>query len=167
PKRTAEEMGYGGARIIAFVLVAGGALGILNSVSTGLHTAHQQQSLRVISAIISAALFAWGILTGIALWRATPHGFKWAKILFALQVPVFSAGRLVYEFSTLLSLRVMIGNTSRYVGGDIGSSSTIYLSSQSLGFLFGLNIVAVLALVYLIRSSRSTSRSFLGSTAAG
>ena len=58
-----EKVIYG-ARIIAFLLVAGGLLGILNSVFMGLHFAHQQQSLRVISAIISAALFAWAICMG-------------------------------------------------------------------------------------------------------
>jgi len=76
----------------------------------------------VISSVVSVALFAWGILTGIALWRATPRGFKWAKILFALQVPVFHVARLTYEFSTGFSFRVMVGNTNRYIGGDIGSS---------------------------------------------
>lgn len=154
-----------GARIIAFFLVAGGLLGILNSVLMGFHFAHQQQSLRVISAMIAAALFAWGILTGVALWRSTPRGFKWAKLLFALQVPVFSMVHVSYEFSTFFSLRVMIGNTTRHIGADIGSSSNLYWSPQSLGFMFGVNIVAVIALLYLIRGSRSASTKILGQCA--
>jgi hypothetical protein len=146
-----------GARIIAFFLLAGGLLGILNSVLMGFHFAHRQESLRVISAILSAALFAWGILTGVALWRGTLRGFKWAKILFALQVPVFSVARLSYEFSTFFSFRVMAGATNHYIGGNIGSSSNLYVAPQSLGLMFGINIIAVIALLYLIRGSRSAS----------
>ena len=146
-----------GARIIAVFLVAGGLLGILSLVMMHFHLAQQHQSLPVISSVVFVALFAWGILTGIALWRATPRGFKWAKILFALQVPVFHVARLTYEFSTGFSFRVMIGNTSRYIGGDIGSSLSFAVSPQSLGFMFGINIVAVIALVYLIRASRPAS----------
>jgi hypothetical protein len=147
-----RKMRYG-TRIIAFFLVAGGQLGILGSVQMGFHFAQQHQSLRVIFAIIGTALFAWGILTGVALWRATPRGFKWAKIMVALQVPVFSVARFSYEFSTLFSFRVMIGNTTHHIGGNIGSSSNLYLSPQSLGFIFGINIVAAVVLLYLIRTS--------------
>src|SRR5260370_32478493 len=139
-----------GARIIAVFLVLGGLLGILNLVMMHLHLAHLHQSLPVISSVVSVALFAWGILTGIVLWRATPRGFKWAKILFALQVPVFHVVRLTYEFSTGFSFRVMIGNTNRYIGGDIGSSLNFDVSPKSLGFMFGINIVAVTPLVVCI-----------------
>lgn len=146
------KMKYGKG-IIGFLLVAGGLLGILGSVQMGLHSAQQHESLRVISAIIGIALFVWGILAGVELWRARPRGFKWAKILFALQVPTFSAAHFVYEFSTLFSLRVMIGNTNHYIGGNIGSSCNIYLLPQSLGFMLGINIVAVAVFLYLIRTS--------------
>jgi hypothetical protein len=143
-----------GARIIAVFLVAGGLLGILSLVMMYFHLAQQHQSLPVVSSVVSLALFAWGMLTGVGLWRATPRGFKWATILFALQVPVFHVARMTYEFSTGFSFRVMIGNTNRYIGGDIGSSLNIALSPQSLEFMFGINIIAVMALVYLIRESR-------------
>jgi hypothetical protein len=146
-----------GARIIAFFLVAGGLLGMLNSVLMGSQAALQKESLRAISASLSAGLFAWGTLTGVALWRGTLRGIKWAKLLFALQIPVFSVARLTYEFSTFFSFRLMAGNTSHYIGGNIGSSSNIYLSPHSPGLMFGINIVAVIALLYLIWGSQSAS----------
>ena len=151
-----------GARIIAVFLVVGGLLGIISLVMMHFHLAQQHQSLPVISSVMSVALFAWSILTGVALWQGTPRGFKWAKILFALQVPVFHVARLTYEFSTCFSFRVMIGNTNRYIGGDIGSSLNFDVSPQSLGFMFGINIVAVIALLYLIRASRPASTEGLG-----
>ena len=134
-------------RIIAFFLVAGGLLGVFSLVLMGLHLA----------AVVPAVLFVWSIVTGTALWRGMPLGFRSAKILFALQVPVFSLARLTYEFSTLLSFRLMIGNTSHYIGGNIGSSGNIYVFPQSQGVMFGINIVAVLALLCLIRATHSAS----------
>jgi hypothetical protein len=121
------------------------------------HLAEQHQSLPVLASALSIALFAWGILAGVALWRATPRGLTWAKILLAFQVSVFHIVRLTYEFSTGFSFRVMIGSTNRYIGGDIGSSLNVGLPPQSLGFMFGINIVAVVALAYLIGASRSAA----------
>jgi len=136
-------------------LLAGGLLGLLGSVLALYHSAQQHRVLAGISGIISTALFAWCIPTGLALWRTTPNGFKWAKLLFAIQVPVFTIARFSYEFSTFFSFRVMIGNTTRHIGANIGSSSNLNLLPQSLGYLFGINIAAVLILLYLIRASRA------------
>src|SRR6266404_3882436 len=108
-----------GARIIAVFLIAGGLLGILSLVMMHFHLAQQHLILPVISSVVSLALFA-------------------------LQVPVFHVARLTYEFSTGFSFRVMIGNTNRYIGGDIGSSLNFAVSPQSLGFMFGINLVAVI-----------------------
>ena len=146
-----------GARIVASFLLAGGLLGLLGSLLAVYHSAQRHQFLTGISGILSTALFAWCVPTSIALWRTRFDGFKWAKLLFAIQVPVFSIGRFSYEFSTFFSFRVMIGNTARHIGGDIGSSSNLRVLPESLGFLFGINVVAVLILSYLIRASRVRS----------
>jgi hypothetical protein len=143
-----------GARIIALVLLAGGLLGLLGSALSVYHSFQQHRVVAGVSGMISTALFAWCIPIGVALWRTTPNGFKWAKLLFAMQVPVFSIARFSYEFSTSFSFRFMIGNTTRHIGGDIGSSINLNWLPQSVGFLFGINVVAVLVLLYLIRSSR-------------
>jgi hypothetical protein len=156
-----DNSGKFGARIIAFFLLAGGLLGLIGSLLAVYHSAQQHRALAGMSGILSTALFAWCLPAGAALWRTTPNGFKWAKLLFAIQVPVFCIARFSYEFSTFFSLRVMIGNTTRHIGADIGSSSNLNLLPQSLGFLFGINVVAVVALLYLIRASRSASREFL------
>lgn len=145
------------ARIIAFFLLAGGVLGLLGSFSAVYHSAQRHQVLAGMSGVLSTALFAWCIPTGAALSRATPNGFKWAKLLFAIQVPVFCIARFSYEFSTLFSFRVMIGNTARHIGGDIGSSSNLNVLPHSFGFLFGINVAAVLILSYLIRASQVRS----------
>ncbi len=146
-----------GARIVALFLLAGGLLGLLGSLFAVYHSAQRHQIFAGISGILATALFGWCIPAGAALWRTKPSGFKWAKLLFAIQVPVFSIARFSYEFSTFFSFRVMIGNTTHYIGGNIGSSSNLNLLPESVGFLFGINIAAVLILLYLIRASRVAS----------
>jgi hypothetical protein len=141
-------------KIIGVVLILGGLLGIAASVPAVIHFAHEHQVARVISAIMGIALFAWSIPTGVGIWRESACALKWAKILFALQIPVFSIGRVVYEYSNFLSLRIMVGNTSHNFGGDIGSSSDFYLLPQSPGFMFGVNLFALIVLVYLIARPR-------------
>ena len=142
------------SKIIGVVLILGGLLGIAASVPAVIHFAHRHQVMRMLSAIVGIALFAWSIPTGVGVWRESARELKWAKILFALQVPVFSIGRLVYEYSNFLSLRIMVGNTSRNFGGDIGSSSDFYQLPHSPGFILGINVFACIALLYLIGRSR-------------
>lgn len=142
-----------GARLIAVMLLAGGLLGLLGSALPVYHSFQQYRVTAAISGILSTAWFAWCLPAGAALWRTTPTGFRWARLLFAMQVPVFSIARISYEFSTFFSLRFLIGNTTSHIGGNLGSSSNLHWLPQSVGFLFGINVVAVVVLLYLMRSS--------------
>jgi hypothetical protein len=78
-----EKRRYG-ARIVAFFLLGGGLLGMLGSAVTLYHSAQQHRLLAGVSGVLSTVLFAWCIAAGVALWRTTPNGFKWAKLLFAM-----------------------------------------------------------------------------------
>src|SRR5215831_13682751 len=89
-----------GARFVAFLLIAGGALGIVAAVFLTAAVVQQHQPFRAVTALASAAVFGWGALKGIELWRGRPQGYRWAQILFALQVPAFSVAGFSYEFST-------------------------------------------------------------------
>src|SRR5436305_9741766 len=58
----------------------------------------------------------------------------------------------------IIALALLAGSLLGLVGSALsvylGSSSNLNWLPQSVGFLFGINVVAVLALLYLIRSSR-------------
>ena len=144
-------------RIISSFLIVGGLFGFLGTYFLVAHAIRQHQDIRVISTIVSVVLFAACIFGGIALWRGKPRGFKVAKILFALQIPVFSVARFSYEFSTFFSVRMMIGNTNRTIGADIDSSGNFYLLPHSLGFMGGINLVAVAAIFCLYAVSQSAN----------
>lgn len=142
-------------RAIAFLLIAGGILGLVGSYLMGFRFIEQHQYLRLASLLVAAFLFVCSIPAGVGLWQKNRYALQWAKLLFALQIPVFSFSRFTYEFSTFFSLRVMIGDTMRHIGADIGSSSNISILPESAGTLIGINVIAVLAVIYLSAISRT------------
>src|SRR5262245_34993742 len=87
-----------GARFVAFLLIAGGILGILASAQMTVHFAGEDRLYRAAVAAISILVFAWCALKGIDLWRGKPGGYRWARILFLLQIPAICVSRLTYEF---------------------------------------------------------------------
>jgi len=147
-----------GSRLISLLLIAGGILGIVAAVFLIQGLTQHDQPYRVIIPAISIAVFGWSIFQGVELWRDKPSGSKWAKILFAMQIPGFCVSRLTYEFSTGISARIMFGNTSRRFGADVGSSLNFLISPEPQGWMLGINIVAVCVLAYLLKTSPLADR---------
>jgi hypothetical protein len=147
-----------GARFVSFLLIAGGILGILASVQMTVHFAHENRLYRVVVALISIPIFAWCVVKGIDLWRGKPSGYRWAKLLFILQIPAVCVSRLTYEFSTGMSARIMFGHSNRQFGADIGSSLNLLISPEPLGWMLGVNILAVLVVIYLFMVTRHSNR---------
>jgi hypothetical protein len=143
-----------GARFVSFLLIAGGILGILAAIQMTIHFGHEHRPDRVVVPVISVIVFGWGAIKGIALWRGHPSGYRWAKLLFVLQIPALCVGRLTYEFSTGMSARVLFGHSNRRFGADIGSSLNFLISPEPLGWMLGMNLVAVVVVFYLFRVSR-------------
>jgi len=142
-----------GARVVAFLLVAGGVLGILAAVFLAQEFARQQPD-RMITPLASIIIFAWGVVMGVVLWRGRPAGYKWAKILFILQIPAFRVAQFSYEFSTGISARVLFGHSNSRFGANIGSSLNFLISSDPQGWMFGINLVALVVVAYLYILSR-------------
>ena len=150
------------ARIISTFLIIGGLFGFLGTYFLVVHEIRQHQDIRVISTVVSVVLFAASIFGGIELWRGKARGFRFAKILFALQIPVFTVARFTYEYSTFFSLRIMLGNTNRTIGADIGSSGNFHVWAQPVGTMAGINLIAVAVIFCLYTISKpANSRSAL------
>src|SRR5262249_29241456 len=142
-----------GTRLISLLLIAGGALGIVSAIFLIQGLAQHDQPYGAIVPAISIAIFGWCIFQGVQLWRGKPSGYKWARIVFAMQIPGFCVSRLTYEFSTGISARIMFGNSNRQFGADIGSSLNLLISPEPQGWMLGINLVAVAALAYLLKKS--------------
>ena len=111
-----------------------------------LHTSNKPIALSFRLSLLP--FFGWGAFKGIALWRGKPSGYRWARILFALQIPAFSIGRLSYEFSTGISARVLFGHSNRQFMADIGSSLNFLISPEPQGWMLGINISVALIRLY-------------------
>ena len=103
-----------GSRFLALVLMVGGVLGI------GVACVFALRFLRVhwIYGLLVAAflwLFVWSALTGYRLWRNEARGWKWALILFAMQIPVLTVPGLSYEYYTGIALRLLGGHADKAV----------------------------------------------------
>jgi len=138
-----------GIRVVAFLLIFGGIVGIIASVQMSTHLMHEHLPVRMVVGALSVTVFGWSALKGIDLWRGKPSGYRWAKLLFILQIPAFCISRLTYEFSTGVSARILFGNSNRRIGADIGSSLNFLLSPEPLGWMLGTNLVAVVVTIYL------------------
>jgi len=137
------------ARALALLLLVGGVLGIVTAIMVG------QRLLRAhwIYAIIIAAfiyLFAWSALTGFRLWRGDPRGWKWATILFAMQVPVLTVPGLSYEYYTGISTKIMGGHVGKHFDFSLGANAQFYLDTRIVHLLYGVNLFALAATVYLL-----------------
>jgi hypothetical protein len=141
-------------KFIAFLMIVGGVVGIGLSIWMALQTSGQQPAF-AFYALVFSAVFGWATWKGVSLWRGKPDGYKWAKILFAAQIPTLSVPYFSYEFYTGLSIRLMFGDVTSNIGFNIGSSIEFYVSPAIQNTVFGVNIVAIVILAYLLKISRS------------
>lgn len=143
------------------MLVAGGSVGVAMVMILGLKLLPQGWLLLVPLAGL-AALFAWAAFTGIRLWQGTPYGRRWAPILFASQIPMFSLQGIRYQWFTgvELSPTVQLGTGSVPLGlsVNLGANGQFFFGDEAAELFIGLNLFAVVALVLLLRANSSFNR---------
>lgn len=149
----AAESAPVGVRILAFMLIAGGIIGI--GLSIWMAVLGMQQPVFAVSAVVFAAAFAFTTWQGVKLWKGTSGGYKWAKILFAAQIPSLSAGGLSYGFYTLLGFNVQIGSGVEALDFNLGSALNVMYSPEAQPAYVGVNLVALVAFAYLHLRTRS------------
>jgi hypothetical protein len=86
------------------------------------------------------------------LWRGEPKGWKASTILFALQVPILTIPGLGYEFYTGIALKIVAGDVAHMFGFNLGASIDLNVGSDVTGFILGVNVVAIAAVIYLLRN---------------
>lgn len=142
-----------GQRIIAAGLVVGALLGLLG---TGFQLRRPRPE--VAAGVMAMAMFVWTFVSGVATWQGRAWGLRSTRWLLLLQIVQFSFWRFSYEFSNLFSLRLMAGQTTRRIGGNIGSSFDLHWTAQDNGWLVGVNGIAAAAYLYFLRTQRPASQ---------
>jgi len=150
-----------GIKIVALLLLIGGVLGVGVSawLDLGLLGSSQLQATSVVITGVFILLFGWAAWTGFELWRGRRQALWMAKVLYALQVPVFTFPGFTYELHTGLAVRFMLFNgLNLNFNFHLGSTFSFYISPEIQSVALGVNVVAVAALIYLDRRSRELSK---------
>ena len=137
-------------KFLALLLMVGGAVGIAAALYVSPQLFRQHWLYGLLMAIFVLA-FAWTALAGFRLWRGERRGWKWATILFAMQIPVLTVPGMSYEFYTGLTLKLMGGNADKTLEFGLGSNLNFYLDTTITDLVYGINLFALLAAIILFR----------------
>ena len=149
-------------KAIALLLMIGGLVGLVIVVFIDARYLLRPDasffSFSVAIAGIFILLYGWAIWTGIDLWRGRPQALTWALVLFAIQIPTVTVPGFTYEFHTGFIVRILFNAAGR-LGFDfnLGSSFMFYISSSIQGIVLGINLVAMLAFIYLLKIKGSVN----------
>ena len=150
-------------RVISLLLVIGAALGIVLGLPMWFRLLRgdlQATPVVLLFDFLFVALFAFSFWVGLKLWSGAPVAINWAKILLLAQIPSIRLPGFVYEFQTLGVATRILFNDGPHFNLHLGSAITIYVSSTIHDVIVGVNVVAIIALVCLLRASSSnTARS--------
>lgn len=138
-----------GARFLAIMLIGGGVAGIAVAFWMG-YNFIQVHWVYIVLVAAFLALFVWSTIAGVRLWRGEPKGWKWATILFALQVPVLTVPGISYEFYTGLALKIVGGDPGGNFAFGFGANANFYLGTEITGLVYGVNLIGLVAFIYLL-----------------
>jgi hypothetical protein len=145
-------------KLLSLLLSVGGIVGVVISLWAEL-TQFMQAGARpsVQTAIIGVFAFVFGLSTwiGVDLWKGKERAYKWAKILFAAQVPQISLPGFAYHFySSLVLFLTYRRQTDSKVGlnFELGSAIALWVSPDIENVVLGVNLVALVALIRLIKA---------------
>jgi hypothetical protein len=144
---------------VALIEMAGGAvgLGILTWAMTGTATFGFVW-------LLFATFYGLSFVAGLALWRKRPYGVPLSLAIQAIQLPLVIAEKVTFLVASGLGLWLKLGTTG--IGWDhvLGSRfqfawTTGFGHSTGQPTIFGVNLVAAVALLVLVATSRRASGS--------
>jgi hypothetical protein len=149
-----------GVKLIALLLMFGGIYGAL----FGLY--NEWQTLTTAGVPLAALtglfvlLFGWSTWIGFEMWHGEAWAFKWAKVIIAAQIPNFTVPGFSFDgFYTGLRILFAISQQPPNLrfGFNLSSSLHVTLSAQVDYWLFGVNLLAVAALIHLMHVTSHTA----------
>ena len=152
-----------GIRLLSLMLALGGIAGISICLWTyGRIFAQSGMKLSPTTALFGVfiVVFGWSTWIGVEMWQDRPQAYKWAKILFLLQIPTISLPGFAYQLYTGLMLTLAFNRDNDKIGLDfqLASSIDFRIGHDVENLILGVNLVAIAALVYLMSVSRADAR---------
>jgi hypothetical protein len=140
------------------MLMAGGAFGTV-LVVVGAKAVAEQSLVFLLPMLFIAILFGWAAFTGLCLWQGTAYGWKWASILFASQIPTIAMPGATYQWFTGVyfgpALRFGPDTSEAVFSANLGATGQFFVGTSTGVSIFGLNLFAVIALLFLMRSKKT------------
>jgi hypothetical protein len=146
-------------KLVAVLLAVGGAAGVVVCLwNEEMMLSHAGSGRSVNAALMGLFAFVFGASAwvGVDLWRKRTHAFLWAQVLLVAQIPTISFPGFACHFYTGMTLYLLLNQTATTTLGfqaNFGSEISFQISSQIEGFIFGINLIAVVAL-YLLGKAR-------------
>ena len=151
---------FRGLRLLAPLLAVGGGVGIYLFILLAFKSVQQDWRILIIITI-GIGVFAWSTVVGVRLWRGGTAAITWAKVLFALQIPIFTVRGLNYEYFTGIAAMLLHGPGGTNLSFRLGASLSMEFDPDSQRFMVGVNLIAAAALVMLFVWARSNNRAGL------
>jgi hypothetical protein len=148
---------FRGLRLLAPLLAVGGGIGICLFILLGRKSALQDWRI-LIMITIGIGAFAWSMVVGVCLWRGSAAAVTWARVLFALQIPIFTVHGLSYEYFTGIAAMLLHGPGGTNLSFRLGASLSMEFDPGSQRFIVGANLIAAAALVLLFVWTRPNNR---------
>ncbi len=139
-------------KIIAGIQLAGGVLGaaLVAVLIPKLAVQANVSALTLLPWLVPP--FALSLIAGALLWRGGRVGEILSLINLGLQIPVLATSFLSYFFNSGVALRVWLSSDGPGWFLFLGSQFHINFRPTTPGVLVGVNVVALLLLVLLIRA---------------
>jgi len=144
-------------KLIAIIEIVGGAIGlfiivpviwgITSLLSSGTFSLAIAGSILIF--VLGICLYILSVIAGVALWRNSRKGVTLSLIVQAVQIPSLVISGFIYSFISGLAMYLYLDFQSGvWINFNI-SMFRIYLSSSNNGFVLGINVIALLAFIYL------------------
>lgn len=131
-------------RIIAGIEIFGGIYGAIFSIKN-VFTAKEQMFFYILASI----LFVISLYAGIYLWKKTRLGLNLSIALQVFQILQFSLGSFLYLFYS--GFYIALGKAGARFMLDFGvGSNFLFYFTKTPPELFRVNLVAVVAMIYLM-----------------
>lgn len=144
-------------RAIAIVEMIGGIVGVATFFFLGIKVFSNILIASILSFFI--ALYILSFLAGLWLWKFSRRGIILSVIMQLLQIPIISFSSLYYKFFSGLNVSLGFFQSKLSFYFNLGSSWELNIPNTDEPSGFGLNIVAIIFLICLLKFKKAISSS--------
>lgn len=136
-------------KIIAWIEILGGAVGILISTYSVLRYLGKPGHLSLISGVVDI-VFVFSVFAGYMLYIDKKAGMVCSLLIQLIQIPQIFSNALIYLLFIGANVSVLVNSLGFRFGIFGGSMFKIYTNNSVPHFTIGINLIAVVLFVVLI-----------------